>query len=372
MKFTILKKDLDKNIENISSAINNANFLIPLRGVYLKLTSEGLYFIGTDNELTIRSFVETDKLIKVDELGEILVNHLLFKNVVKKLQGEIEIKVKDNFLVISSGDDLFELNIMNFEEYPILDFSSIEGCRFLVDSKDIRKAIKNTIFATNSESIEFVLGCLNLVAKNSNLTISGTDKYRIATETIQINTNSEFDISIYAKKLKDFIPSNYDGEIEINVNEHKIETKIDNMLIQSKVVEFPYKDISNVFPKVEDLKYKIEIDKKELSDLINKATAISSDSNYKLEFRVNKDIFSISGHKDEMGSTLVKTKKFTFTNNNEFNSENEIYFCLNHKFLKESISVFEGTIHILVDKVIKRVLIISNSNKTNRQLIGTT
>ncbi|WP_033161231.1 DNA polymerase III subunit beta family protein [[Mycoplasma] collis] len=370
MEFKIYKKDFEKNLDNVGYAINSTNFSILLRGIFLEVINEGVYFYGSDSELTIKTFIDKNKLLELNKNGKVLINFLLLKNIVKKLQGELTIKLEGNFLVIYNNDDKFKLNVMDYSDYPALDFTPVNGIKFKVNAKEIKKAIRNTIFATNSESIEFVLSCLNLVAKNSKLTISATDKYRIARETINIDTNSEFDISIYAKKLKDFFPHDYDDDVEIKINEYKIETKIEDVLIQSKIAEFPYKDISKAFPKQEDIKYKIEIDKKELSNLINKATAISSENSYKLEFKVNNEEFIISSYKDEMGSILVRTKNFSFLSENK--EDTELQFNLNYKFLKEAISVFEDRLHIFVDSAIKRVLILSSSYKNNKQLIGTT
>ncbi|WGI36660.1 DNA polymerase III subunit beta [Mesomycoplasma lagogenitalium] len=366
MKFIISKKIFEKEFDRVGTAINSINFLNSLRGIYIELKQEGLYLTGSDGELSIKGFIEKDNIQQIVEPGVVLVNYYLMKNIIKKTSGILEFELKDKNLSIKNDDDVYKLNVMDNEEYPLINFEFF-GSKIIVNSDNLRNAVKNTSFAATSDSVEMVFNCLNLVAKNGQLTISATDRYRIAVETISIASDAEFNISIVAKNFKDFIPSDYHGDIEIYVDNNKLETKIENTRIQCKVLDFPYKDLSNVFPSLQDLIYKIDIEKKDLIDLISKATAISSDLHYKLKILVNENEFSMIGDKEEMGTINVKTKNFKYQS-----KEHEVFFALNHKYLKEAISVFEGKIHMFVDKSIKRVFIISPSNTNNKQLIGTT
>ncbi|MGZ9432464.1 DNA polymerase III subunit beta family protein [Mycoplasma sp. 480] len=366
MNFKIEKKYFEKEFERIGVSINTLNFIPSLRSVKIELRQEGLYLYGSDGEISIIGHISSENIKNINELGSFLINYSMLKNIIKKTEGILEFKIEDTNLTIKNKDDLYKINIQNDEDFPNIRFD-LSGQKISIHSKDFKKAIKDTSFAATIDSSEVILDCININAMDGNLRISATDRYRISTEILPIESHIEFDISIIARNLKNFIPNDYEGELEIYVEDNKIETIVENTKIQCKVIDFPYKDISNVFPNIDDLVYKIEIDKKELSELISKASILSNDQYFKLNVSVNQEEFTMSGNKEETGFISVKTKEMKFESSNS-----ELNFSINHRYLKDAISVYEGLIYIFVDKKIRKVYIVSPSNKNNKQLIGTT
>ncbi|MBN3534805.1 DNA polymerase III subunit beta [Mycoplasma procyoni] len=366
MNFKIDKKNLEKDFDRIAIAIDSTNLTVNLRGIFLQLKEEGLYLIGSNGEISIKSFISAENLTEIKKTGISLINYSLLKNIIKKTNGIIEFDFSSDILTIKNNEDVYTLNLMEAEDYPQIQFDGF-GDKMVVSADDLRKAIKNTIFAAATDNPEVILNSLNLAAYGGYLTISATDRYRMAVEKVELNGKPDFNVSILAKSIKDFIPSDLHGEVEIFVTEYKVETKIENTLIQCKLIGYPYKDISAAFPSGEELVYQIEIDKKEFSDLISKASIISSDSYYKLILSVDNEEFSLSGERKEMGNVKVKTRNHKFKG-----PEESLTIALNHKYLKDAISVFEGNVHIYVNKARTKVLILSPSCPSNKQLMGTT
>ncbi|UWD34210.1 DNA polymerase III subunit beta [Mesomycoplasma molare] len=366
MNFKINKNKIEKAIERVSVAINPINIVSFLRYMKLDFRPEGLYLIGSDGEISISHFIEKNEFEFYEGITDFLLSHSLFKNVLKKINGLIEITLEGNLLSIKNNEDVYNINTIESDDFPLINFS-FDTKSIKIDSTSFRRIVKDTSFAALTEGTEIILECMNLQAEKGHLKFAATDRYRIATETIPISNDIEFNISIVAKNLKNFIPIDYNGQIEIFIDDNKIETQVENTKIQCKVIDYPYKDISSAFPKLEDLVYKIEIEKKELSDLISKATILSNDSFFKLNIKVNKNKIKLYSSKEETGNISVSS------NNVKYDSAiEELGFSINHKYLKEAISVFDGTLIIFLDKEVRKVYIVSTSNRNNKQLIGTT
>ena len=65
MKFIIKKNILLENLLNTSKAISSKNLIPILTGIKFELLEEGLYLSASDSDISIRTFIDKDKIIFV-------------------------------------------------------------------------------------------------------------------------------------------------------------------------------------------------------------------------------------------------------------------------------------------------------------------
>lgn len=363
MKIQVNAKEFIKNLDEVSKCVNNNNIFLPLRGILLDILEDRITIIGSDGNLSIiKTIIKDEKFLKIEETGKLLIPSLLFTNVVRKCEDNIEIFNKGNILFISNGTDKYELNLFDASEFPLIDFT-LQGVKLTINSKELRDAAKNVLFAASSSDVDIIFNGVNIDYSNNKMKLIATDSYRVAYEEMEIkdSRNINFNVSIFAKNLKEFIPESINDNVDMFVNDYKINLIYQDTIIQSKLIDAPYKDVSKIFP--ESFSRTLTIEKKELIDAINKAIVISSDSFHRLRFEIDQKEIKIISIKEEIGnsSVVIKTKNFV---------GDDLIFTVNYKFLKEALSVFEGEIQLKFNNGIERFIIIGKSNPKNKQLIA--
>ncbi|SYV89520.1 DNA polymerase III beta chain [Metamycoplasma alkalescens] len=220
--------------------------------------------------------------------------------------------------------------------------------------------VRNVAVASSSLETNIILCCINISAQNQKLKFVATDKYRYAEEVLDIEENVNFNISVLTKNLKDLLNFDYSGDVILNFSDQKISFEIDGSIIQSKVVDQVYLDVSKIIPKSFD--NVLVISKKELNDLLNKASVIISENYNKIRLHILDQVLTISSTREEIANAEIKSKNFSYT-------ENELKLALNSRFLKDAIQSFDDEIKLSLTPDKMRIVITSNSNPNLFHLI---
>ncbi len=360
MHLKIKKKLLEKSLNKISKALAGNPTLMSLKGIKTIVTKDIITFITSDGLLSIKETIKVNEEIKVLTPGEILIPGKTFIEIIKKQSDELEIQVINNVMKITSKNYSININLIEVESYPNIDFDII-GEELIIDANKFREAIKGISFAAAENDKRIILNGINLIAKNNKLRISATDSFRLATTKIDIPSNNDFNITIMAKNLKDFVPTSINGEVKIKVDENKINLKHESRLIQSRLIDGIYPELSRLIPK--EYNYNLKIDTKVLNDLIDKAIVIYSGDIKTVKLTIKNNELFIESKSEEVGNTKISTKEFNWSNNKEF----EIAF--DSRFMKDALRQFSGEVNIRFISEFKPFIITSNSKQNLVQLV---
>lgn len=365
MKFSFNQKKLLKKLENVNKAIDSMNVFLPLRNFFFDIQEDKVIIKGSNGNFSIETKIKANpNILEIEEQGSFLVPSTLFLNIVRKCDGMMEFNIENNNMKIKNERDIYEINLMDAKEYPSIDFE-LYGNKINVNATELREAIKNVIFAASQKEEEIVLNGVNLKMEDKKLIITATNSYRLAQEIIDINDdrNLFFDVTIHNKNIKDFIPAEANEEVVLYANDYKVNLVYQDTILQSKIIDVPYKDISKIFQT--NFSKKIVIDRNVLSNAVSKATVITGDTYNKIRFNISEEQISISSVRDEIGQTNV------ILTNEQFGYEGEgIVITLNFKYLKEAINVFDGKIEIYLNNSHSIILITSEQKKNNKQIIS--
>ncbi|MBG0730518.1 DNA polymerase III subunit beta [Mycoplasma sp. 'Moose RK'] len=374
MKFTIAKNVIERQIERMQTAILNHNNS-PLSSFFMKLTRGGLFIISTNSELSYKVFITIDEIIEINEVGICLIDGFFLRDVIRKSESKITFEIKGNELIVSWENAVFSKGLRDYSIFPEINFEQT-GTKLKINTKDFKKAVKNTAFATTNNPSQPVLAAINLSSADNFLFFSATDTNRFASEKIKFYDFAQINISVNAKNLKDFIPPELDQDIELNVDETKISYIYEGLTIQSKILSVPYKDISNILPKSNEILYTFSINKREIIELIDKATIITPGKDNVINLLMSKKYLkAVISHHESGKSNVLTTKVIDFQINPEFANSNDFSsdqaeININYRYLKDAISVFDNEICIQINTKMTKIVVSSKEKPETRQLVG--
>ena len=182
MKIICEKEKLIKGINSVIRGVPTRTTLPILEGILIQTNKNEIKLTTYDLELGIEYILEAN----VEEEGSIVVNSIMFSEIIRKLpNSDIKITVNNqNLLIIECEGSVYKLSTMNPEEFPELPKINIEKS-LKTEQKTLKEMIRKTIFAVSQEENRPIFtGCLFEVVDNK-INVVGIDGSRMG----WVNTN---------------------------------------------------------------------------------------------------------------------------------------------------------------------------------------
>lgn len=187
MKFKILKSELDKHISIAQKAISNKSSIQLLEGILFTVKDDKLILSSTDLELSIETIVNCE----VIKEGSIVINSAMIGNIVRKMPEDIiTITVDGVNINIKSQNSVFDIIGQEANEYP-QNPDIHEEVLLTMDNKDLKDAIKETIFATSNDETRLAFTGVLFEIREDYVRFVGLDGYRMAMKTFEMNSQVE-------------------------------------------------------------------------------------------------------------------------------------------------------------------------------------
>ena len=187
MKFSIKKNIILEQLNNVSKAISPRNIIPILNGIKFELTNDGLSLLASDSDLTIKSFIPADKIDSINVEGSIIIQSKYILEIIKKMPGEvIDFELIDDLKIdIYAEGSRYTLNCLNTLDYPQIDLSD-NISHINISAGNIKKMIRQTIFATSTQESRPLLTGINFKLNGHMLEVIATDSYRLARKEIDL------------------------------------------------------------------------------------------------------------------------------------------------------------------------------------------
>ncbi|MDO5850839.1 MAG: DNA polymerase III subunit beta, partial [Methanobacteriaceae archaeon] len=262
---------------------------------------------------------------------------------------------------IFGGNSEFKINCMKASEYPKINFES-GGNEFIINSDTFKEIIDQTAFACSEKDTRPVLTGVNFKCENSILKVNATDSYRLASKTISLDNVSNFDITIPSKYLIDVYHSLEDKkDIKLKIDTQKISFAVDNILIQTRLLDDQFPDTSKLIPST--FTQILKVNGKELNSAIDRASFIKSDGKNIVKLSINSEKVDITAN-NQTSSSFETIKAISFEGN-------PFEISCSGKYLQDAISSInyeEITISFSGD--LKPMIITCNDDPSIIQLIS--
>lgn len=334
MKLKIKQNILMEHLNYAIKGISNKNLRPILNCIKFELEEEGLYLISTDNDITIKTFIDKNKIEEIDVLGEVVVSGRFIYDIIRKLPNEIVNieSVMDSKIYITTENSSFHLNCNNVSEFPMIELEDSEE-PISIKKKIFKDAINQTSFASSTQESRPVLTGINIKVDKNILECTATDSYRLAKKRIIINENISQDINIIVptKNLNELVRmmSDDEGEVVIHIFNNKIIFKFDSIILMSRLINGNYPDTSKLIP--DEFKIKMLVNLNNFYNSIDRASLLTNEADKNtIKLEGKQDQIIISSNIPEIGNVEEKINIKNVTNN-------EIKIAFSSKYMMDAL-----------------------------------
>lgn len=279
MKITCSKSDLLSSVSIAMKAVSNKTTL-PILECILIESDEQIKLTATDMELGIETYVNGTIL----EAGKIAIDAKLFSEIIRKLpDSEIVIETDSNYqAVIKCEKAKFTISGKSGDDFSLLP--EVERSKGICLSQfTVKEVIRQTIFSTvENESTKLMSGELFEIEGN-NLKVVSLDGHRISIRNVALKENHELiKVVVPGKTLNDvskILDGGLDDYVDIYFTDKHILFEFGETKVVSRLLEGEYYKINQMLTN--DYETKININKKEFLDCIDRATLLIKESDKK-------------------------------------------------------------------------------------------
>ena len=373
MKFIIKRDILLESLNHTSKAISSKNLIPILSGIKFELKEEGLYLYASDTDISIKSFIPSDKIEEIKELGSVVISGKYIVEIIRKLPDtDISIEVLDGYKMLiyaknKEDDDesaiKIDLNGINPNEFPNLDIEESNE-PIVLNTSMFKNIINQTFFATSQNESRPLLTGINFKITGNKLEVIATDSYRLSKKEIEIDTNidNEVNIVIPGKNLLELskILADDDDNIYMHIFTNKVLFKYKNIMFLSRLLSGTYPATSSIIPNEFDIV--VECKYYDLYNMIDRASLLTSDHDKNtIKMDISDGYLIISSNSPEIGNASEKIVT---------DCTEEISISFSSKYMSEAIRSFgQETITLCLNNDSSPIVVKSKEDESLVQLV---
>ncbi|MGZ9583099.1 DNA polymerase III subunit beta [Paenibacillus marinisediminis] len=252
----ISKDSLINAVQHVLKAVSTNSPIPALTGVKIQADPSELIFTASNSSLTIQYRAsQNNSSMTIARTGGIVVPARYFYEIIRKFDaGVVTLEIREHMvLTIISGHSQIRLCGMDPAEFPSTQFvESDTPLKFEIDSAQLKSSIKQVAASVSSSESRPVLTGVYFAYHNDSLHLVATDGIRLASRTIVMDSDVDFDahVIIPGKNLYEVsrILDGEDNTIEIELGMNQIVFITGNIQIQSALIEGAYPSIKKVIP----------------------------------------------------------------------------------------------------------------------------
>lgn len=303
MQFKILRSDLLNALNKVSKAVSSKSPLPVLTGIKFTLDENNLILTGSNSDISIETTIaKEENHLEIIQPGAIVLSGHYISEIIRKIEAEyIMIETIDGTLTRITGDSSeFNLNGLRAIDYPNVDLSAT-GDHFTLSAFLLKTIISQTIFCTSDKETRPILTGVNFQAHKQLLQCVATDSYRLAKKVIPMNEDLDFNITIPKTSLSEIAKIiEKDEDIQLYVSERKVLFILDNLKIQTRLIDGAFPDTSRLIPDHFD--YHLEVSSRDILNAIDRASLLASDNNNIVKLSLSKAKIMVTSRSQELGS----------------------------------------------------------------------
>jgi DNA polymerase-3 subunit beta len=367
MKLKINKDVLLENLNNVGRALSNRNIIPVINGILFELTSDGLYLTATDNEITIKTFIDKSEIKEIKEEGKIVIYGRFILDIIRKLQtDDIDIEEIDGGkAIISTPTSKYNLNCFEVNDFPNVKMEYVNN-PIKLTAGNFKEIVNQTVFATSQQESKPLLTGINLKILANSLECVATDSYRLAKKNVKFPSMVEDNINLVipAKNINEFVKliEEDNDEIEMHAFNNKVLFKYRGILFQSSLLNGSYPNTDSLVPSDFDIIYKINLN--EFYNVMDRASILAQAK--------DKNIVSLEsiGNKVVITSSSPEIGKIEEVMNIDVIKGGDIKISFSAKYMMEALRSFNSEdVTVYFNGEIKPIIIREDDNGDLLQLI---
>ena len=337
MQFSVKRDILLKSLNFVQGIVEKKNTLPILSNVLLQLKDKKLSIIATDLDIVFYDEIEQVEILKE---GSTTTSAAILFDILRKIPSNSNLNfnlTSNNKLSLKSENSDFNLLCLPIDNFPTFN-DEIEDSEFSLNNNKFLKLLNKTKIAISNDDTRHYLNGIFLHITESNdrsfLTGVATDSHRLSSSSLEIENIENFSSFILPRKtvfqLCSLLSENNE-KLTMQTGENKVQFKLGNIKLISKVIDGKFPDYKKVVPTNNDKS--LTVPSKEFINSIERVTSVSLDRKEGVKLVIHKDNIQLSVNSANSGEGNE-------TINANFDSDN-LNISFNSKYLIDIASEIE-------------------------------
>ncbi len=304
MKIICTQENLKAGLAMVGRIISPNNTLPILNNILIK-TENGLLNISSTNlEVAISTYVRC----KIEEEGGITVFSKTISELINNLPNKnISLESKESELIIEAENYHTKIKTLPIEEFPIIP--EVENReKITIPSQELKNAISQVVFAVSTNQTQPEISGVFLNIEDKTITLTATDRYRLAEKKIQLSKSFPSQQVIVPQKtileLSRIIGTQAD-DVEMSISDNQILFYINNTQIISRLIDGQYPDYKQIIPT--EFLTTIHTKKQDFVNSLKAGSIFSQGSNsIKFNYDSEKQILTVTSESSDLGKSTVE------------------------------------------------------------------
>jgi DNA polymerase-3 subunit beta len=360
MKFKIQKDEITSALNLIIGAIEKKQTMSILGNILIEVSLNSLILTATDMEIQC----SINKKCETLEENSITVSGMKLFSICKNFpKGEILFKLKDNFLVISSGKINYKLVTQNPSEFPKIQLN-IKEAQFTLNKKDFLNLINSCSFCMALKDVRYYLNGMLLESEENKLNCVSTDGHRLAKSVLfgQIELKENISCILPRKgitELTKILSSTSEQNLEVIINKNQICIEIGSIKYISKLIDGRYPDYKKVIPLMNDKE--VLINKDSLKNILSRISVLTNENFHGVRLIFDNNLLEIQTNNPE--------QEFAKEEIEIIYTDKKIDIGFNVNYLIDALNHIISDIVIIKLKNNKTSCLICEEKESNKQFV---
>jgi DNA polymerase-3 subunit beta len=307
MKLRADRATLLKALAHVQSVVERRNTIPILANVLIAVRDGKLTLTATDMEIAVLEDVPAS----TTRNGECTAPAATLYEIVRKLPEGADVELDhpggDAQLALRAGRYSTSLVVLPVEDFPSMTAGALPH-KFSLSAQQIRGLIDRTRFAISTEETRYYLNGIYLHSVESDgvtvLRAVATDGHRLARveEPLPEGAGSMPGVIIPRKAVNELrkLLDEVSGNVEIALSDTRIQFRMDNIQLTSKLIDGTFPEYERVIPRNNDKV--LRVDKKDFADAVGRVAAISSERSRPVKLSLARDLLVLSASSPELGN----------------------------------------------------------------------
>lgn len=299
MKFSIQSDVLKKHLKRVVTVVPNKTTLPIITHILCEVKDGKLNLTGTDLEIGLSTWVDVDE----SEDGKVCIPAKKFSEIVRELEGEIQVTQKDYKLKITCDNAKFTLLCLDADDYP--QFVALDEITFQYMSAEILITLLNRVSyaVAGGDMPRYGLGNVYMKTDGSEFRCVATDGHRLVMAKAQ---DIEVDLSeplLLPREAAINIPKLISGDdIEIGTDKKNFAIRCEDMVLTVRMPEAEYPDYTKVIP--EETPWSWSFNRERMIDAVKRVALMTTEHNRGITFQITNGSLTIESPNTDLGQAV--------------------------------------------------------------------
>ena len=310
MKFITEKQEIVEFLQMGAAVATRKRLTHILANLKLSAKDNFVEITGSDYQIQLKAKTGVKSIV---EEGETTVSAIKMSELCRSLPGNEELKFSLNKgrLTVSSQNFHADLATLSSEDFP--EFET-QKPKFSLQIPSIlfKRILNKTLFCMATTEVRMYLNGTLIEIKNSQIRAIASDGTIMGVVTKDIKELRGEDLRLIlpskaVQELSKIFPAN-ESLIEVTFGDSYIRVKNENLDFTSKVIDHPYPDYEEHFPKGDS--HKMVISKENLSSALQRASVLSDVNKRFVKFTLTNNSLELLAHNEqqEAAEEIVETE----------------------------------------------------------------